>query len=319
VSVTSGPGPLTDDGFRHEAYLYAGTAEFLEGTVPFVAEGLEAGERVMVAVGAPRADMLRTALDDPPGDAVEFVDMAALGRNPARIIPAWRDFASRVPAGAGLRGVGEPIWAGRTTAEIVECQQHEALLNRAFVDGRSWRLLCPYDVSALERSVIDEARRSHPLLLENGTVRESPRFPGVDRVIARLDDPLPAPPTAAHEVPFGPGELGTVRRAVARHTARVRLGSGRAHDLVLAVNEIATNSLRHGGGRGCLRLWTERGALVCEVRDSGHVADLLVGRARAGADQPGGRGLYLAHQLCDLVQVRSFPDGTVVRLHLTLG
>src|SRR5690349_3981669 len=40
-------------------------------------------------------------------------------------------------------------------------------------------------------------------------------------------------------------------------------------DLVLAVDELAANSLRHGGGHGELRLWTDEGAVVAEVEDGG--------------------------------------------------
>jgi hypothetical protein len=32
----------------------------------------------------------------------------------------------------------------------------------------------------------------------------------------------------------------------------------------------------------------------------------------------GGRGVWLANQLCDLVQIRSAPRSTQVRLHITL-
>ena len=50
--------------------------------------------------------------------------------------------------------------------------------------------------------------------------------------------------------------------------------------LVAAVNEIATNSLQHGGGQGELRVWAESDALLCEVSDQGHLTEPLVGRLR---------------------------------------
>ena len=59
-------------------------------------------------------------------------------------------------------------------------------------------------------------------------------------------------------------------------------------------------------------------AVVCEVRDGGHIDAPLVGRERPSLERPGGRGLWLVNQLCDLVQIRSFPTGTVVRLHMRL-
>ena len=92
-----------------------------------------------------------------------------------------------------------------------------------------------------------------------------------------------------------------------------------AEGLVLAVNEVATNSVVHGGGGGILRIWTEGDVLVCEVRDRGVIDDPLVGRERPLVNAAGGCGLWLANQLCDLVQVRSFAGGSVVRLHKRRG
>ena len=82
--------------------------------------------------------------------------------------------------------------------------------------------------------------------------------------------------------------------------------------------EVATNSLRHGGGRGTLRVWREDGALVCEVRDAGRLQNPMAGRERPTPERDGGRGLWMVNQLCDLVQLRSFPDGAAVRVHVYL-
>src|ERR1700729_1357628 len=120
---------LVKDSFRHEALFYNGDDGFLRGTVPFVTEGLQAGEPVLVAVRDERAQLLKHALG---GDAarVRFVDMESLGRNPARIIPAWREFLAEHAEGeAPVRGIGEPAWPGRSEAELVEGGGHEALLN----------------------------------------------------------------------------------------------------------------------------------------------------------------------------------------------
>ena len=101
--------------------------------------------------------------------------------------------------------------------------------------------------------------------------------------------------------------------------AEAGLGVSRAADLVLAVHELATNTLRHGGGRGTLRMWREPAALICEVSDAGRIDQPLAGRERPFAGQTGGRGLWLVNQLCDLAQIRCFPTGSVVRLHTRLG
>jgi anti-sigma regulatory factor (Ser/Thr protein kinase) len=82
------------------------------------------------------------------------------------------------------------------------------------------------------------------------------------------------------------------------------------------VHEVATNSVRHGGGAGSLRIWQEHAALVCEIRDAGQFSDPLADRQRPSPVHSAPRGLWLANQLCDLVQIRNFADGTVIRLHM---
>jgi hypothetical protein len=59
--------------------------------------------------------------------------------------------------------------------------------------------------------------------------------------------------------------------------------------------------------------------VICEISDAGSIADPLVGRENPPVDRLGGRGLWMANQLCDLVQVRSGAFGTVVRLHVHLA
>jgi anti-sigma regulatory factor (Ser/Thr protein kinase) len=67
-----------------------------------------------------------------------------------------------------------------------------------------------------------------------------------------------------------------------------------------------------------MRIWQERGALLAEIRDGGRIQDPLAGRRRPAGNSPGGYGLWLANQLCDLVQLRATPDGGVARLHMRI-
>jgi anti-sigma regulatory factor (Ser/Thr protein kinase) len=96
------------------------------------------------------------------------------------------------------------------------------------------------------------------------------------------------------------------------------LAEPRIADLVLAVDELATNTLRYANGKGILRAWREDAALLCEVADGGHIADPLAGRELPPPDELGGRGLWLVNQLCDLVQLRSGPGHSVVRVSMVL-
>lgn len=309
--MPSGPG-----GFRHEALLHAGTEGFLEGAVPFVREGLERGERVMIAVTQSKAELLRDALGARDAATVRFAEIEILGANPGRIIPAWGDFLDdrRGPA----RGIGEPVWPGRTPAELTECHRQEELLNLAFADTPEFRLLCPYDIDGLRSDVVEEARRTHPLVVEDGVARVSD-CRALDAIAAPFDEPLPDPPAWAEEIAFDVDTLARLRRMVERRAAMAGIAPPRSEDLVLAVNEITTNSVRHGGGRGTLAAWFEDDALVFEVRDAGRIEQPLAGRRRPAPGQLGGYGLWLAHQICDLVQVRTFCAGNVVRLHMRVA
>jgi anti-sigma regulatory factor (Ser/Thr protein kinase) len=190
------------------------------------------------------------------------------------------------------------------------------LLNLAFDPTTAWSLLCPYDTVALAPAVIEEARRSHRFLVHGDHIGTSDDFLAEGTQAGSFEDPLPEPATPPEEFAFGPGPLGAVRKLVAQYAARAGLGMSRMSDLVLAANEIATNSLTHGGGRGVLRIWQEDEALVCEVRDRGRITEPLIGRELPTTDDDGGRGLWLANQLCDLVQIRSSTAGTVVRMHM---
>jgi anti-sigma regulatory factor (Ser/Thr protein kinase) len=313
---------VTDDDpvaeFSHEAFFYAHEAEFLDGTSAFVREGLERDEDVLVAVCGTRLAALRDTFGDEPG--IGLLDMAEVGANPARIIPAWQRFLERkTQQGRGVRGVGEPIWAGRSEAELAECHQHESLLNLAFGDGPAWRLLCPYDVTSLPGDVIDAARANHPVLVDGAGRAASPTYHPMLATRALRAQPLPPPTAVPVELAFSSDELGSVRRLVHRACLERGVSQEAAEDVTLAVDEIAANSLLHGGGRGVLRVWSEPDTLVCEVTDEGVIRNPLAGRVRPPLDRLGGRGLWLANQLCDLVQVRSGPAGTVVRLHVRRG
>jgi anti-sigma regulatory factor (Ser/Thr protein kinase) len=302
--------------FAHEALLYAGDESFLNGAMPFVREGLEAEEPTLLVLNADKLDSIKNQLNG-DGERVLFADMAEVGANPARIIPAWRRFVDAYGGnGRPVRGIGEPIWHGRAPDELVECQRHEALLNVAFAEDSSFRLLCPYDTTTLDDAVIEEAVRSHPVVVEHGARRTSAAYRGVSAFAAPFDEPLPAPPATVQELAFDAETLAGLRQLVIARAAEAGLETSRANDLVLAVNEVATNSVRHGGGSGTLRVWMGTRWLVCEVEDSGWIGDPLAGRQEPGSGQHTGRGLWIANQICELVQVRTFATRSVVRLHL---
>jgi len=304
-------------GFRHEAMLYAGDDEFLAGALRFLREGLARGEPAMVVVSPRKIALLRDALG---ADAarVRFEDMHRVGGNPARIIPAWTRFLREAGgAGRSVRGIGEPVHGARSEDELLECERHESLLNLAFAHAADFRLLCPYDVSALDSCVVARARCTHPLVQDaDGRVRRSTAFHGLAVAAEPCRAPLPPVPADAQTVPIMPAGLVALRAVVARRAERAGLTPQRREDLVLAVNELATNSVRHGGGAGALTVWETAAALVCQVTDAGRLVDPLAGRILPEPGQVGRYGLWLVNQLCDLVEQRTLQDGNLVRVSM---
>jgi anti-sigma regulatory factor (Ser/Thr protein kinase) len=302
------------ESFSHEAFVYATSGEFVAGTLPFLQEGLDAGEQLLAVLSPEKIDLLRPELG---GDAhrVRFADMSTVGANPARIIPEWMRFVDERVPGRGVRGIGEPIHAARSSAELVECQQHESLLNHAFDRTPAFRLLCPYDVG-LGAEVLEEAARSHPFVYSIGQVVPSMGWHLEGGPARPYEVALPHPPARFEQLAFAMGQLHDLRGFVTRHAHVAGFDAERTSDAVLAVNEVATNSLRYGGQRGTLTIWQEGPALICEVHDTGQIADPLAGRRLPNPTAVGGFGLWLVNHLCDLVQVRTGPGGSVVRLHI---
>ncbi len=303
--------------FRHEALLYTDTETFLAGVLPFLRDGLRRDEDIYVVVDEHTIDVIRRELGR-AADRIVFDDMAQVGANPARVISAWKDFVAHRRPRAPIRGIGEPIWGSRTPAEVVEYQRHEALLNIAFETTEEFRLLCLYDAATLDAAVLAEARHTHPIIVEADAARVSATF-GTSRLSARrFEDPLSEPADVPHIFAFADEQLHAVRALARGVAAGHGLAADRVTDLVLAVNEIATNSIRHGGGAGVLRMWVDNGSLISEVADSGVIDEPLLGRVRPEPDQEGGHGVWLATQLCDLIQIRTYDTGSVVRLHMFL-
>ncbi len=297
--------------------MYAGISDFLAQTVPFVADAVDAREPVLVALPQVRVGALRQALGA-RADAVQFLHMEQVGRNPGRIISEWHRFVERRPDdGRPIRGIGEPIWVERNPAELAQCHLHESLLNEAFEDTPGFTLLCPYDTAGLDARTVDDARRTHPLIRREASSSTSAHYsPAAVREL-HFREAFSPPPRDVRVVPISgrtpqPPFAG-LRRLVAEHADSCGLTPPRVRDLVLAVHEVIVNAVQHDE-HATLRLWRENDAAVCEVQNAATLQDPMAGRRYPGHAALSGRGLWLTHQLCDLVQIRSTDYGTVVRL-----
>ena len=301
-----------DRELEHLALIYSGPEEYAAGTRAFIEAGVEADEPVLVAVPGSKIGTMMTMING-SAERVELWDISRLGRNPGRLIPAVRDWVDGHGA-ARCRLISEPTWGGRSACEVVEAARHEALVNLAFADV-AVTILCAYDAVGLDRTVLTDAERTHPRLIRGGDGCASESYCDPLALWQASDRPLPQPAQAAAKLPIGL-ELAEVRRFTAAELREAGVQEDRLNDLVLAVDEAATNALVHGIGPAEVRIWRDGGSVVCEITDEGSLEEPLAGRRRPRPDWPSGRGVWLMNQLCDLVELRPTSTGTAVRLHV---
>jgi anti-sigma regulatory factor (Ser/Thr protein kinase) len=106
-----------------------------------------------------------------------------------------------------------------------------------------------------------------------------------------------------------------------RHQVEQRAQASGVTDLalyrfVVAVNEILTNAVRHGGGSGTLRLWRDDGRLHCRISDHGTGLNPYRPVRRPHERDTSGRGLWLARQNVDRFSIDARPSGTTVTLSI---
>ncbi len=302
----------SSQSYRHEAFLWRDPADFTAAMVQFVEEGLDAHEPVMVAVTPQHTTWLRDGLSPSAAERVEFVDMAQLGRNPARIIPAWREFvAEQSQPHRPVRGIGEPIWPERHPQELLECQLHEALLNIAIDPDTPLWLICPYDIGTLSPTVVEEAQRSHPVLVEEGSHRGSPSYAGRTHVDALFAADLPQAPTDVQKAVFTADSAHRLLSYIKLEFYVAGLPVDQSTRLAAATERLARASLHRGSPQVTIRVWTEPYGLICEVADDVPVTDPLIGRSVPPDEH---EELWQVNQACDLVQLRSTSSGTSVRI-----
>jgi anti-sigma regulatory factor (Ser/Thr protein kinase) len=295
----------------HALLTYRTTAELVDAAAPFLAAGVEAGERVLAVLERPKARAVAEALDG-RAEGVGFVEPGDWYRSPGLAVDGLHRRLG--DAGAPMRAIGELRWNGGTAAERREWCRYEALLNLAFA-GAGARVVCSYDLTEVPDEALASALATHPCTLGSEGVRPNPGYRDPAEVSRRLDVPLDPPPPGHLALEFGDQPAGA-RRMVAAECRRCGLSAQRTDDVVLAAHELVTNAIRHGGGGGVLRIWSEDGTVVCQIEDRGAgIPDPLQGfLPPPDPGGGGGWGLWLARHLADLVEVRTGAGGSTVRL-----
>jgi anti-sigma regulatory factor (Ser/Thr protein kinase) len=304
--------------FEHDALLYDGVDGFVEHMLPFVHGGLEREEAVLAVTSPRNISALREALGG-DRERVGYHDSAKWYASPGKAFRRYAEYVAAQPEGRRLRAIGEPVWPIGRPEAVSEWARYESVLNVAFADAPAW-IVCPYDSAALPDEILTHALETHPTTHAQGRRVAHAEYVATDTFWSSLDVRHPfAEPPRTRELPVT-SELAALRAAVESEARRAGVALERLPELLLAVHELAINALTHGEGEAVVRTWTEEHDFVCELADSGPGLE----RRYAGYVTPSpvdlhGRGLWLARQITDLVEVRSGPHGTRIRVRVRRG
>jgi anti-sigma regulatory factor (Ser/Thr protein kinase) len=321
-------GPVRASGrppahrYTHDALIFESPSELVDLAVPFLLEGLEVGDAAVIAAGSRISDVLREAVDgDPRVHVLERGDVYR-ARTPAAITTFRRLAEQRVADGATrVRVVGE-VDFGRTERDWLEWLRYESVINQALGDWPLWGL-CVFDAQRIPSPLLESAMQSHSSVVTPDGRRPNPAFvPPADylRTLPVPPEPLEATPPRL-DAPDVADFIG-LRHAVARELATVPAPRDLIEDFLLAVDEMTSNALRHGGPPVGLRLWIGPDRVVCTITDHGPGWDdpfAGYGPAHGEDLSRGGMGLWLARQLCDHVDISADSDGARVRLTVRVG
>lgn len=313
---------LPADGYRHDALLYDDADELVATAVPFLLRGLDAGEAAVIATSARTASVLRDALgDDPRVHVLERGDVYS-ARTPTAITTFRRLAEQRTGEGVRrLRVVGE-VDFGETERDWLEWQRYESVINVALAQWPLWGL-CVFDTQRLPEPVVESALLTHSSVVTPAVRAPNPRYVAPADYLTALpfpDEPLEA--TAPRISVPDVEDFIALRHAVAAELAGVDAPRDTVEDYLLAVDEMTSNALRHGGPPIAFRLWVGTDRIVCSIEDRGPgFTDPFAGYGPAHGDDlsRGGMGLWLARQLCDHVDLSGGPDGARVRLTVRIG
>jgi hypothetical protein len=309
-----------EGAFQHWACVYDSDQQFLETAVPFLADGLAAGDPVLAITTPANLELISAALGARGGD-VDYAESAFFGRRPPQRVAAlyryWRNHAPRGSSGSGVvRILAEPVWAGRSAREVAAWTRMESALN-VVLAPTAISMICPYDARLLGPDIVSGALRTHPARIAGARLSPSADF--IDPVeFTRSCDtgPLAGPPADAAAFPFD-GDLRGLRRFIAGRAAAYGVTGDRADILVLAVSEVGAYLKNRGPGPAAVRTWEQPGAVVCDFRQPGlSISDPFLGLRPARLEPGDGDGLWLANQICDWLEIRSGADGGTIQLQV---
>jgi anti-sigma regulatory factor (Ser/Thr protein kinase) len=297
-------------GYYHEAVCYESDEQLLATVVPFLLDGVRAGEPSLVTLDRRTADLVRAVW--PAGSGVEFIDGDVYAR-PAGAIRTYRRLLSDYVAnGAGQIRIAGSVPAFPATWD--GWARYESAVNHAYDDFPLWSM-CAYDARTAPETVLADVARVHPRIAHPaGRHENSPAY--LDPVTFLSDRrPVPLDPVQ-RRAPLAdlPDPSPAQARAAVRRAAHDGLADQDVDDLIIAVSETVTNAHRHGDGSVRMRIWAGPDRLVVTVTDQGPGPKNPFAGLLPENSATGGLGLWITHQSCSHVALGHDDEGFTVRL-----
>src|SRR4051794_2642875 len=307
----------------HAALLYRSAEHLASAVVPFLADGLAAGEAVVLACREENSALLAEALGH--DDRILVLPREGIYTRTAHVIPMLHRVVRRqlVAGASGVRLLGE-IPVDQSGDEWHEWQRWEVISNVALGPLPLSRL-CAYDRRLLSDAICEGVEVTHPALMTPAGPVPNHRYVDPATVlrrtpttrVGRVED---IPPTLELADLTDASQLPELR-------ARVRAALDGSADpgqlrsrFAAAVAEVLLNALRHGRPPVAVRLWATPTRLECTVTDRGDgFDDPLASYTPPGSGfSPAEAGLWLVRQACDTLEAFRTGTGFAVRLATTL-
>jgi anti-sigma regulatory factor (Ser/Thr protein kinase) len=296
---------------RHNAFVYDSRDEYLARAVPFIKEGLNAGEGAIVAHTKPGIAMMREALG-PDGAHVTFVDVSSAYTRPARTLAAYHKvYAEQLRKTPKLRAVAD-VQFGPDPREWDLWTGYEAVFNLSFGHLPAW-VLCSYNATGTPDPIIEGVWQTHPEVVDRTTWTTSRLYEEPDQLLRRITPP-PEPLAQLRSI-GSVRDTEQIREVLAPELIATGLGEAKTLEMLLAATEIATNATQHGHGIEEIRVGKAHGRFVCEITDRGPGFDDPAAGYLAPRDGIG-NGLWVARQLTWRIEFFQSPRGFTARIWL---
>jgi anti-sigma regulatory factor (Ser/Thr protein kinase) len=305
----------------HGAAIVSTQDELLAAALPFLDEGLRAGDLVVLTCPPETVELISGQLGERARQVESEPRASLLGARAPDALEMARRFQQRAEAsGSGRLRVLAGIDFGGEPADWREGQRYESVTNRLLTDAVS--AMCLYDSRRLSAKVVESAAATHPHLVRGTAWAANPEFQDPGAYVPSL--PLPRAPVEDGDPVFSVDNAPTLaglRHQLGAVLATLVADRDQQEDLHLAVSEIAANAFRHGVRPVSAQVWADGDRVICVVSDRGtSYSDPFSGFTPAhGLDlSHGGMGLWLARKLWDHVDVLPTGTGLSVRLSTRL-